>query len=309
MSCYFPRIVYRSKAGRDPETGNWPVVFDFQNAEPGTTMVIACGQCTGCRLDKSKEWAIRCLHESKEHKENSFITLTYDNKSLIDSCGMFDEEYGCITDFTLNKRDFVLFMKKLRNKETGQIRFFHCGEYGDLKNRPHHHALLFGKDFQDKKYEFTKKGNKLYRSEKLERIWEKGRCLIGEVNFRSAAYVARYQMKKINGVMAEEHYNGRQPEYVTMSRNPGLGAVHYAKYGNDYYRKDEVIVNGLKLKPPRYYDKLFDSLGSDELEEIKNERRKVVQKKAMSFKRLNAARKCKEAIVKNFTRECEEIYD
>ena len=92
-------------------------------------------------------------------------------------------------------------MKKLRKalgKNGKRIRFFHCGEYGESTSRPHYHAIIFGYDFPDKKkWRTTDRGDILYRSPLLETLWDKGSSEIGSVTFESAAYVARYSLKKI----------------------------------------------------------------------------------------------------------------
>lgn len=137
MPCYHPLTGYRSKSGRDPKSGKWPLTFDLSNAYIDMPVTVPCGQCIGCRLDKSRDWAVRCLHEASLYQDNCFITLTYDDAHL-DPLG------------SLNKDDFVKFMKRLRFQYGPKIRFFHCGEYGTLLNRPHHHACIFNFDFYDK---------------------------------------------------------------------------------------------------------------------------------------------------------------
>lgn len=129
-------------------------------------------------------WAVRIVHEAQMWPQNSFITLTYRPEDL--------PQGG-----SLNVEHYQLFMKKLRARNTGhKIRFFHCGEYGEKLSRPHYHAILFNYDFPDKKVFSEKNGNTIYTSELLEDIWGKGFCTIGDVTFQSAAYVARYVMKK-----------------------------------------------------------------------------------------------------------------
>lgn len=48
------------------------------------------------------------------------------------------------------------------------------------------------------------------------------------------------------------------PEFALMSRGgrhgKGLANQWFQKYGTDAYPNDFVIMNGRKLKPPRYYD-------------------------------------------------------
>lgn len=199
------------------------------------------------------------------HDKSCFITLTFN-----------DEELGKRENpSSVDVRDFQLFMKRLRKKHKG-IRFFHCGEYGEKNKRPHYHALIFGYEFPDRKLWKTQNKQKYYRSEELEKLWPYGHIVIGEVTFTSCAYVARYIMKKQKGKNAETHYYNPttgeviNPEYCTMSRKPGIGYEWFEKYKTDVYPNDYCIINGKKIRPPRYYDNL---LSEEELEEVKNKRK------------------------------------
>lgn len=286
MPCYHPRTVWKSKLGPN-KSGKIPIVFDIKLGIPSTEMKIPCGQCIGCRLERSRQWAVRCLHESKMHVNNCFITLTYNNDELKRRCGVYDEETDSITAYSLNKKDFVQFIKALRQAYTNRtlsvgggsgaqspkIRYFHCGEYGDRYGRPHHHACLFNFDFQDKVLWQKKHGTKLYVSQELNKIWGHGNCLIGEVTFDSAAYVARYVCKKITGKMAEEHYDGIQPEYCSMSLKPGIGSDWLKKFAGDAFNQDCIIVNGHEAKPPRFYDKKYDLIDPVRLALLKQHRK------------------------------------
>jgi hypothetical protein len=201
------------------------------------------------------------VHENQLHAHSCFVTLTYSDENLP-------------PNGSLRPRDMVLFMKKLRKKFGKGIRFFQCGEYGGSTGRAHHHALLFGLDFPDKYFWTQRDGYRYYRSPSLEALWPQGNSLITDVTFESAAYVARYITKKITGDAAEEHYKGRVPEYITMSRRPGIAAGWFEKYKTDVYPSDEVIIRGKKMRPPRYYDKLFDVEDSAVMSRIKRVREK-----------------------------------
>lgn len=149
-----------------------------------------------------------------------------------------------------------------------------CGEYGDQSGRPHYHAIVFGLDFADKR----KIGKDLFESRDLSRIWSFGIASIGEVTFESAAYVARYSLKKITGDAAEAHYSRVDletgevyqitPEFAHMSLKPGIGAGWLRKYVDNTYPRDYVIVRGKKSKPPRYYDKLLEELDPDKYDVV-----------------------------------------
>ena len=165
-------------------------------------------------------------------------------------------------------RDFQLFMKRLRKAVGDGVRFYHCGEYGERFGRPHYHACIFGYGFPDKVlWKRGGNGDDLFRSALLERLWTYGLSSIGNVTFESAAYVARYIMKKVTGDVADRHYEWidedgvvwqRMPEYTTMSRRPGIGRGWLSKWTDDVYPSDFIVMNGKKCRPPRAYDKVYE---------------------------------------------------
>lgn len=221
------------------------------------SLFLSCGQCVGCRLERSRQWAVRCMHEASLYEDNCFVTLTYERSSV-----------------SLRYRDFQLFMKRLR-KVAGRVRFYMCGEYGEAFGRPHFHVCLFGYDFPDRVYlSKTGSGFKLYRSALLESLWRFGFSSVGAVTFESAAYVARYVMKKVTGPGAARHYEcvdvgsgeivSRVPEFNKMSLRPGIGAAWLRKFQSDVYPHGAVVVNGHQARPPRYYDKVYEREAPDE---------------------------------------------
>jgi hypothetical protein len=256
VRCYYPLTAYQCVSGA--------VVF-AERGDIVRTLQLPCGQCRGCRLERSRQWAIRCMHEAQMHTFNCFITLTYSDEYL---SGLSSLVY----------RDFQLFMKRLRKRFSSTIiRFYMCGEYGEAFGRPHFHACLFGLDFPDKVYlSKSGAGSKIYRSKILEELWPFGFSSVGAVTFESAAYVARYVMKKVTGAQAEAHYYvtdkntgecfNRVAEFCHMSLRPGIGATWLAKYGSDVYPEGRVVVNGHNSFSPRYYDKLFAKLDPDAAE-------------------------------------------
>ena len=270
MACYHPIKGYMSFRGDKRK------FIPSKLPPPGEpVMQVPCGQCIGCRLDKSREWALRMVHELKFHNKACFITLTYAKEPK---------------NGTLVKKDYQDFMKRLRKKYPGRrISYFHCGEYGEVCEscgksfpyhntqnkiyngctnwlptigRPHYHAILYGVDFSKKKklpngteievglelHKRTRAGNEIYKSKELEKIWGHGFCTIGSVTFESCAYVSRYVTKKMNGKKADEHYKRYElteggkiqsfqllPEYATMSRNPAIGLRWLQVFASDIY--------------------------------------------------------------------------
>lgn len=284
MPCYHPIQGFRARTANP--SGKYSIVFNPRLGYIDLPVTVPCGQCIGCRLERSRQWAIRCVHEASMHEKNCFITLTYSPKELPKNGSLVLE-------------DFQNFMKKLRKQYGPGIRFFHCGEYGEENARPHYHACIFGLDFKEtietvgkdgKKcieylYEEVegRNGQKYYVSKSLSKLWDKGIHRIGDLTFESAAYVARYVTKKVTGPSAKEHYQSLnletgviseiKPEYVTMSRRPGIGKGWFEKYHSDVYPDDFVVIRGIPVKPPKYYDKQYEILDSDLHHDIKLQRR------------------------------------
>lgn len=236
---------------------------------------IPCGQCLGCRISNSKDRAIRCIHEASLYKNNSFLTLTLDNEHLP-------------KDHNLDHEIFKKFLKKLRIKLHHKIRYFMCGEYGgELENinnqwiwdrtkykepkpefpRAHYHALIF--NFTPRDGEVMYKNHmqqEVLVSNFLNRTWKNGHVSYGAVSWQSAAYVARYLMKKQNSNKKTEFVakygqplydketgeklqnHPTKPEYSQGSTQPAIG-----KYWYDKYKFTDCFNQGFLLgKPPEY---------------------------------------------------------
>lgn len=241
MPCYSPLVGYFGKDVH-PVTGGRRLVFDKMKSFSGIPVQVPCGQCIGCRLERSRQWALRIVHEKRMHRDSAFLTLTYDDKNLPEGN-------------SLSVRDLQLFMKRLRFKYGKYIRFYACGEYGETTRRPHYHVLLLNMTFPDlKQWKVTRSGSTLYVSKSLGELWNVGHSYVGDVTFSSAAYVARYCTKKIVGAAADAHYAGRAPEFSTMSRRPGIGMEWIEKYGDEAYAHDSAIADGKEVPLTRFYD-------------------------------------------------------
>jgi len=264
MTCFVPIKANRSPDGKITfPTGAGYRIGDIE---------LPCGRCNGCRIAKSKEWAIRCVHEAKTHSSNDFITLTYNNDHLP-------------SDHGLHHLHFQKFIRKLRNRvnddkkkfldnkelnpEYTEIRYYMCGEYGkateenDYIARPHFHAILFGYQYQDRKPHVVRRGHQTYLSELLSQDWGKGFIETSDVTFKSAAYVARYIIKKqkkdsenltIFSPETGAITGQRIPEYTHMSLKPGIGQKYYYDNIMDIFPGDFVMIEaGRKLEVPKYY--------------------------------------------------------
>lgn len=302
------------------------------------TMEVACGQCLGCRLDYSRMWAMRIVHESTLHEYtggNCFVTLTY--RDLAD-CTFEQAERGMHVpkDWSLNKRHMQLFFKRLRKEfPENEIRYFYAGEYGrkckhgiDLSRvkcplcncgRPHYHACLFNCSFLDLEPYASDGGITRYTSPALERIWGYGFVDVGELNYNTANYTAKYMLKKVRGVTSDDHYmhfdlDGEitwiLPEYTAMSRGNaghkgkrcGIGAGWFDKYRDDVFPSDEVPVpgKGVVKGVPRYYSDILKEEDPAAYEEIKRLRRAFMEahQEDYTYDRLVQKHICKAARVR-----------
>lgn len=296
MKCTSPLEAYRGLSGK--------IVFDASKAVTKINLKLPCGQCLGCRIRRSAEWAARCYHEAAMHEKNCFLTLTYHDRYLP-------------KDGSLDHRDFQLFMKRFRKSiSPTRVRYFMCGEYGSELGRPHFHALIFGYDFDDQVlWKKNKKGQPINISGKLSTLWGNGISTVQELNYETAQYTAQYVTKKITGELAETHYQkvdpetgeviNLKPEYARMSTDGGIGKRWLDEYAwSDVLHSDDVPVRtskGFCVKPvPRYYDKVNYKDNKEGLEKVKKARRKKARRYAADQKphRLEAIAECQESRLK-----------
>lgn len=282
MSCYHPLVI--KQVGVDRVTGKPKTVMSKLMPGMDTTgcAIVPCGQCIGCRIDYSRQWADRCILESMDHESSYFLTLTYDNQHL-DSIekSFVDFDGNELKIYSLNKKDFSKFIKDLRQalvrreekrlgrnitpEERPKIRFFGCGEYGSVTKtmRPHLHIIVFGLKLTDLVLDsYNKLNQPLYTSEFIDGIWKNGRCVIGAVNWNTCAYVARYVTKKIKGEGSALYdiYHYERP-FTLMSRKPGIGAGYYKKHPEmfDYTYVTVPTDDGpRKIYPGRFYRHMLE---------------------------------------------------
>ena len=192
MPCYFPlqaTFSVRQDGKKSIQFSNANASLFRQGVKPfgENNISIPCGKCMGCRLEKSRQWALRCVHEAKMYEDNCFITLTYRDKYDC-STKQLEKGYHVPDDWSLHKSHFQKFMKRLRNYFPNQeIRYFCAGEYGrNCKHnvnlevdecglchtgRPHYHVCLFNCSFPDLEAYQSDGGVMRYTSPLLEKIW------------------------------------------------------------------------------------------------------------------------------------------
>lgn len=259
MACYSPLKGWRDSSGA--------IVFSRRKGTD-EEVTVPCYTCVGCRISRTRMWALRIVHESKLHDRNSFITLTYAPEHL--------PPYG-----SLRYADVQRFHKRLR-KAVGAFRFFCVGEYGEGLSRPHYHICYFGFFPSDaRKLRALSEEHTTYSSESLTKIWGLGHVHIGLLTYQSAAYCSGYIFKKLYGDRAKDRYKyvdsdgvcyPLDPEFARMSLRPGIGGDWYKQFPDDFHTYDVAVNDGKRFPVPKYYDRLLERSNPERLEELREER-------------------------------------
>lgn len=262
MPCEYPRTAFQGPYGGP---------LSFKPPPPGFNgsylkeIQIPCGSCDLCNAEKSRQTAIRIYHEAQLHEENSFLTLTYADKHL--------PAYS-----SLRYSDVQKFYKRLRKHMGIPLRHYTVGEYGDKSQRPHYHACLFGHAFTEDRRILRTEPTLLWTSPLLEAIWDLGQVSVGALNWATAAYTASYVVKKLSAKHRYKFLDEATGELIEVEQpraraSKRLAHEWLARYGNQVYAHDQVVIDGRAQKPPRHYDKWLSERSKIALEMIKEKRR------------------------------------
>lgn len=295
MPCYHPLTAYDVTPSGQSCQEKRKIIFNPSAPladslrRDGRILQLPCGQCIGCRLEYSRQWANRCMLELPYHDQAWFLTLTYDDAHVPKSFAVDKDTGECLAPvMTLRARDLQLFFKLLRRHfPNDHIRFFAAGEYGTESLRPHYHAIVFGLHLDDiQLYKRSVLGYNYFNSAKLSRCWidgsdgtQRGYVVAGQVSWDTCAYVARYILKKQKGATKDIYSNlGIEPEFSRMSRKPGIGHQYYVDHPEIWqYDKINVMTpsGGRSFTHPRYLRHLYeidDPVSAAQLSELRKQR-------------------------------------
>lgn len=199
-----------------------------------------------------RQMTTRGLHELATAGPSCFLTLTFDDEHLP-------------KDWCVSVRDMQLFLKRLR-RAGFPLRYLACGEYGDINQRPHYHAILFGQIFKrgSTEVEPSRSGLPQWTHPVVEAAWgHQGRIRIATAERDSIAYVSGYIYKKQSYgeklVALPEQLPGmpfpvyRTQPFVLASKNPGLGLNYFAANAENIIARGNVVSHGREVPIPRYY--------------------------------------------------------
>lgn len=209
-------------------------------------LVFSCGKCVFCRKKRAYELAVRCTLHASLHKQNSFVTLTYDEK-----------RDGYHNKF--HYPDIQLFKKKFRRfvdyHFERKVQVFNVHEYGK-NGKKHWHLVVFGFDFSEDPDDrltrrlYTVSGDhRIFYSPRLELLWPSGFNTVGSVTEASAMYQAQYTQKDIK--------NGNSlSERKAHSKHSGIGRDYFLRHYHQILSLGFIPVGGRRVPIPRYFLKL-----------------------------------------------------
>jgi len=216
-------------------------------------LLVGCGKCALCRIQKRREWSMRMVHERGYHDSCMFLTLTYNDENLPYH---YPETANNRPVYpTLEREALQKFFKRLRKQlpTDKKIKYFACGEYGPKNQRPHYHAIIFGLD------PLSKFDRELIKSAWQLCDWSKEieEGSFGFVSGASIDYVSQYVAKKHSGKKADDLYKALNRENVFSLKSNGIGK-QFALDNKKYLYQQKLTYNGSPVSIPRYYIKLLD---------------------------------------------------
>lgn len=227
MDCLHPINIKNPKKDLDP----WDTA----------RVLVPCGKCAACLINRSNSWAFRINQELKHCSNAFFVTLTYHDRCL--------PKYKGVP--VVSSEDIRKFHYRLR-KLTPGIRLFFISEYSpEPLFRPHYHAIYFNLDVPSSPLHVTVK-------QYLAKYWKFGLVDVREVDAARIKYLANYSVGKRD-----------LPEIYTLKKTKPFFRV--SQHFGENYITDKVrshLKKNLNLRVaneeytlslPRYYrDKVFD---------------------------------------------------
>ena len=305
MQCLHPICgVVPSNGGRikllpqtDYPRGNYPPF--------GRCVYVPCGKCLPCRINRRRELTcLQALEAKQASRSNWFLTLTYDDVRYFEYTG--DVPYSLVKD---HLRDFCFSLRHHFKHLGRNFRYFACGEYGEIGERPHYHLSLFDLDEFDLQlptkvsikdrdralnlgklntfcdYHLDENGNPVFRSKLIEKFWPFGNyklCLASTDTFQ---YVAGYVIKKLSGDKLKDFKAlGLTPEFLYQSR-PSIGYTWWLNNWQHIFNPESTVrivntsieIDGHIFPIPRIFWKWFETLDAD-ARSIKDRLLKIFQK-------------------------------
>lgn len=162
--CLFPKLIDNPKYRVNKKNGgNIPAVRDYRVLK----VPIGCGNCMECRKQKANNWRTRLFEDIKVNNNAKFVTLTFNNDSLINLAKEFPKLDGYLLENQIATKAVRLFLERWRKKYTKSVRHWLVTELGQSNSeRIHIHGLIWTDNI-----------------EAISERWQYGIVTIGESKF------------------------------------------------------------------------------------------------------------------------------
>jgi hypothetical protein len=211
----------------------------------GESFAVPCTKCLNCRIQNSREWSLRLMHERAYYDHSGFFTFTFSDVGLANREVAPWRMYSSV-----DRAELVKLMKRLRAKVAPRrLKYFAVGEYGEKYCRPHYHAIIFGEDIST--VDWTMEGTDPKYGIPYGSLpeWPYGHTYIGTVETDSCRYVAEYLQKEMRS--RYNHGGVRADSFKIVSQ--GIGQ----RYCRDNARKLRRLLHdtqdGARVGIPRQY--------------------------------------------------------
>lgn len=225
---------------------------------------VPCGKCPNCLIARRYDRATRIMLEASCYEENVFITLTLNDEhvgynDLADNLFTqfkkdFRRVYGEAQYCPLNRKHWK---KNVRSYTHKKFKFIETGEYGEKNGRKHYHGIIFNHSFKDMYFTgfYSDKGNPIYSSYELEKLWGKGTVQCEKITFDLALYVGKYITDGWDDDYSPNTETGllRKKAYSTSSH--GIGLTWLNKYWRSMLGAGCIDLGDRTCPIPRYFKK------------------------------------------------------
>lgn len=204
-----------------------------------------CGACPECLRKRANYHALTSVYEAKAHSKNCMITLTYDTFVRDGKGKICRDDFGkpienpVDPDLKVNVRHVQLFIKRLRKyisyhyPNNEKIKYRISAEYGSRTHRAHYHAIIFGFDFPDRHYyKKSSRGNSIYMSSVLTKLWNHGICTVDSVNVHSG--IARYCSKYLAKSRSDKTFSLSSQSLGLTGLLRDFNGINYMIDGREY---------------------------------------------------------------------------
>ncbi|AXH74338.1 MAG: replication initiator protein [Microviridae sp.] len=286
--CLYPRIIINRKYITNKKNGGIPPIAP----DPRVKFVpVGCGKCVECKKQRSNNWRIRLMEETRSKRHGRFINMTFSEESLIElendiqqqskiNIQKLNEEHNKktqwlpITGYELDNEIATLavrrFLERYRKKYKKSIRHWLVTELGQNNTeRLHIHGIIWTQDHEEEI-----NGKLIIRHDtknEIEQLWKYGNVNPRDKNWennycneRTVNYIVKYINKTDK---KHKYYN---PIILTSS---GIGNQYIKrpdsnsnKYKNENTKETYTTRQGVKMGLPMYYrNKLYTDNQKEQL--------------------------------------------